>query len=566
VLNNGAASEWFNLERSVRQGCPLAPFLFVLVVELLAIAIRHDKDIKGIAYNKTYVKISQLADDTTCFLQNEESARQLLNLLDDFSKLSGLRCNLEKTEAIWIGANKGRPHGKLPVKWTTDKFCTLGITFIEDETAMANVNLAAKLANLKKCLNLWKMRDLTIIGRILVLKSLALSQLTYVITNVFTPEPFIRQIQDIINAFIWKESKPKVKLDVMALPIQDGGLKAPVFECQAKALKLSYVKRIFSKDCKPWRDCFQSCIKQIKLEDIFRSRCVLNENLMSQMPKFYKQLILAWAQIQAKYIPNSAIDVASEFIWFNPYILIDHNPVFNKKWYDKGIKRIKDILGNNNELLKDEDLKNKYGIEFSFLEYFGLRQAIPYQWKQILRENNNVETLNTNHSAVEIYTNSSTKKMYWELLNHPQEIIQQIKWLELFQLENSKWQTICVLPFKCTYETRLQSFQFSILYKFVPYKKKLHLMGLVESYNCDYCTEIDSIMHRFVECPVVKAFWGNFVRWWQRATRITITLTAETILLGHHTVNWYSLNNSILVAKYYIHVQKCSNKPINFEV
>jgi hypothetical protein len=46
VLNNGFASEWFYLERSVRQGCPLAPFLFVLVVELLAIAVRSDPDVR----------------------------------------------------------------------------------------------------------------------------------------------------------------------------------------------------------------------------------------------------------------------------------------------------------------------------------------------------------------------------------------------------------------------------------------------------------------------------------------------------------------------------------------
>ena len=103
-------------ERSVRQGCPLAPFLFVLTVELLAIAIRRDENIKGLKINPLDVNISQLADDTTGFLSDEMSAEKLLKLLDDFSKLSGLKCNLDKTEAFWIGSNNERPPGNLPVK------------------------------------------------------------------------------------------------------------------------------------------------------------------------------------------------------------------------------------------------------------------------------------------------------------------------------------------------------------------------------------------------------------------------------------------------------------------
>ena len=58
---------FFQLGRSVRQGCPLAAFLFVLTVELMAIAIRSNKNIKGIKIEDTEIKLSQLADDTTCF-------------------------------------------------------------------------------------------------------------------------------------------------------------------------------------------------------------------------------------------------------------------------------------------------------------------------------------------------------------------------------------------------------------------------------------------------------------------------------------------------------------------
>ena len=56
-MNNGWMSDCFNIERSVRQGCPLSPYLFVLSVEILASAIRSDNDVKGISVNQKKIKL-----------------------------------------------------------------------------------------------------------------------------------------------------------------------------------------------------------------------------------------------------------------------------------------------------------------------------------------------------------------------------------------------------------------------------------------------------------------------------------------------------------------------------
>ena len=122
IINNGFTSEFVNLSRGVRQGCPIAPFLFILAVELLAISIRNNSNIKGISINGDEVKISQLADDTTCFLADIQSAKHLMTLLQKFEKCSGLKCNQDKTIARWIGASKNNPPGDLPVLWSRDHF------------------------------------------------------------------------------------------------------------------------------------------------------------------------------------------------------------------------------------------------------------------------------------------------------------------------------------------------------------------------------------------------------------------------------------------------------------
>ena len=96
-------SDCFKIERGVRQGCPLSPYLFVLSVEVLANAIRRDPRSKGISISQIEIKLSQYADDTTSILDgSQDTLETSLDVIEKFSKISGLRLNNKKTEALWI--------------------------------------------------------------------------------------------------------------------------------------------------------------------------------------------------------------------------------------------------------------------------------------------------------------------------------------------------------------------------------------------------------------------------------------------------------------------------------
>ena len=74
VLNNGWSTDFFKLERGVRQGCPLSPYLFILGVEILAEKIRTNKSVKGICVQENEIKLSQYADDTTLILDGSKES------------------------------------------------------------------------------------------------------------------------------------------------------------------------------------------------------------------------------------------------------------------------------------------------------------------------------------------------------------------------------------------------------------------------------------------------------------------------------------------------------------
>lgn len=108
MLNIGWASSFFELQRGVRQGCPLSPYLFILSAEILAKTIRSNNEIKGLTKKKSEVKISLYADDTTFIVNGtKESLSATPNMIENFGGESGLRLNNRKTESLWIGSMAG---------------------------------------------------------------------------------------------------------------------------------------------------------------------------------------------------------------------------------------------------------------------------------------------------------------------------------------------------------------------------------------------------------------------------------------------------------------------------
>ena len=91
----------FPLKSGIKQGFPLSPLLFNIVLEVLATAIRAEKEIKGIQIEKEKVKLSLFADDMTLYIENpKDSTRKLLELINEYSKVAGYKINTQKSLAF----------------------------------------------------------------------------------------------------------------------------------------------------------------------------------------------------------------------------------------------------------------------------------------------------------------------------------------------------------------------------------------------------------------------------------------------------------------------------------
>ena len=94
TIFNGEKLKAFPLKSGTRQGYPLPPLLFNIVLEVLATAIREKKEIKGIQIGKE-VKLSLFADNMVLYIENpKDSTRKLLELINEYSKVAGYKMKI----------------------------------------------------------------------------------------------------------------------------------------------------------------------------------------------------------------------------------------------------------------------------------------------------------------------------------------------------------------------------------------------------------------------------------------------------------------------------------------
>ena len=229
-LNFGYLSDFFKCERGCRQWDPISPYLFILCVELLSLAVKRNENIKGIKINNVEYCIFQYADDTNFTLDgSQRTLLELLKTIKEFEACSGLKMNMDKCTATWIGSKTGsneRLCAHIPLPWSKEPYKILGIMFSTDLNEMPSLNFEKQLIKARKILFTWSNRSLTINGKIIIIKS----QILPLFTNLFTtlPDPdklFFQKLNTMFYKFIWYGKQDKIKRSMLMNDYKNGGLK-----------------------------------------------------------------------------------------------------------------------------------------------------------------------------------------------------------------------------------------------------------------------------------------------------------------------------------------------------
>ena len=169
IILNGEKLKAFPLSSGTRQGCPVLPLLFNIVLEVLAMAIREEKEIKGIQIGKEE-KPSLFADDMILYIENPKDAtRKLLELVSEFGKVVGYKINAQKSLAF-LYANNERSEREIketiPFLIATKRIKYLGINLPQEVKDLYSENYKTLMKEIKDDTNRWTDIPCSWIGRI----------------------------------------------------------------------------------------------------------------------------------------------------------------------------------------------------------------------------------------------------------------------------------------------------------------------------------------------------------------------------------------------------------------
>ena len=226
VMNNEHSTGYFPLKRGTRRGDPLSAYLFILVLEVMLIQVRSNDQIKGIKINDFEVKLSAYADDTYFFALDIWSLLAILDKCKTFQEFSSLKLCLEKCQACWIGAAKDKSDTPINSSWITInhyKVVTLGVFNSYYCFLAGKHNFLNQITLVNERLHTWGHIGLTLAGRILIFKSMALSKTFYTSTMVCPPKQFIDLLNSIKQNFIWSGRRSKIKHSTLVGGYAEGG-------------------------------------------------------------------------------------------------------------------------------------------------------------------------------------------------------------------------------------------------------------------------------------------------------------------------------------------------------
>lgn len=248
-LVNGELSSAREIRSGIRQGCTLAPLLFIVAAEMLALAVSQDDVISGIETGAGATgkhKVSSSVDDTAVFLGSATELKRLLDLLDEFGAISGLRVQPRKNVIISLNTAHTQVSALgVPVLQSGQTTRYLGIQVSTTSATQANWN--DRIRKIKARIGIATTVTTSIVSRVAILNAVTLPAIRFTARYSTPTEEIVKVLERLQKRFLWhgitstEAARHKVNPVLVFQPRSQGGLglRSIPLTLKAQALKTS---------------------------------------------------------------------------------------------------------------------------------------------------------------------------------------------------------------------------------------------------------------------------------------------------------------------------------------
>jgi hypothetical protein len=373
IIINSFLTDTLQVFSGVRQGCPLAPLLFLCVVEPLAEALRSSK-VAGISLpdGKRLIDFGY-ADDTTVYLSDGKELPKVLSIFDKFSYVSGMKLNVGKCTVIPMGTLlSAQKPPSCPYKWLTDGDdlerllgVPAGIKF-ENEVVWKSL-----LFKLQDSIKHWAAQNLTVYGPVHAARSYIGEKAWFLATMIPPDGKGLKRFSTMLWAFIQNNGKLQADSNrhystwsrsTLIKPFIEGGLNAQEPELQMKATHSKWIFKLLDpRHIASWKSLpfhfFQTAIPGFD-ESIFLADPSIVESLSSSLSSRWSSYLEAWLSGTLKIgaSPMEFHCILNEPILFNRFLYLLCNKTHGRilksdlevKLVKKGFLHLKDLYSFSN--------------------------------------------------------------------------------------------------------------------------------------------------------------------------------------------------------------------------
>ena len=253
-------------------------------------------------------------------------------------------------------------------KWADTDINLLGICIDNKDFANSYVKILNKIEGI---IRLWRQRNLTLKGKVILANSLIGSLLVYPMQILPTlNKNLTKRITKMLQEFIWNGRKPKIRMNTLQAAIDDGGLALFDAENRDKSLKVAWIKRLINM--KPGMKALAYyCISQHIQNDDFWLYNINKKDLkyICNTDNFWFCVVTAFAEINFHDIHNIN-ELMRERIWYNSHIKVGNEMFIIKKLEEKGCLEFQDIIdAETGTFYTHSKIQNEYDVSINYLNY-----------------------------------------------------------------------------------------------------------------------------------------------------------------------------------------------------